>query len=99
MNIPKVGDLATLCYPSDSYPYIVVEVSPTGAKITLEGLEPASDKPARYVRSFPVWDCPGDPAKRNRGRITAHRGARGYMVAGSTPLVLGSARYYRDWSD
>ena len=31
---PHVGDLATLHYPADNYPYIVTAVSANGAKVT-----------------------------------------------------------------
>ena len=64
---PKVGDLATLYYPSDRYPFIVTAVSPNGSKLTLEELAPAASEPARYAGPFPVWDCDGDPATRNQG--------------------------------
>ena len=96
---PKVGDLATLYYPSDRYPFIVTAVSPNGSKLTLEELAPAASEPARYAGPFPVWDCDGDPATRTGRVITAHRKGDGSYGDGPVPLAFGHARYHRDWSD
>lgn len=97
---PKVGDLATLCYPQDRYPYLVTAVSATGTKVTLAELERAAEAPARFAGPFPIWDCDGDPATRTGRTVIAHRQGNGrYAVAGSTPIIFGQARYYRDHSD
>ncbi len=97
---PKVEDLATLHYPSDLYPYVVVAVSPTGSKVKLERIERAATAPARFTNGFPVWDCDGDPNKRVGLIDIAHRNAAGkYAVGGSTPVSFGRARYYRDYSE
>lgn len=96
---PKVGDLATLYYPQDRYPYIVTAVSPTGSKVTLAELKPASDVPARYRGPWPVWDCDGDPTALTGRTITAFRKGDDTYGDGPVPVVFGHARYYRDWSD
>lgn len=99
-GIPKIGDLATLVYPQDRYPYIVTAVSPSGAKVTLAELERAASEPAAYAGPYPIWDCDGDPTRFTGRTIEAHRKADGrYAVAGSTPISFGRARYHRDWSD
>jgi hypothetical protein len=100
MATPKVGELATMHYPSDSYPFIVTAVSASGSKVTLAELERAAKEPARFAGGFPVWDCPGDPSKRTGRTEVAFRNAQGrYFIGRSTPVTFGYARYHRDYSD
>jgi len=96
---PHVGDLATLHYPADNYPYIVTAVSANGAKVTLAELAPAAATPARFAGPYPVWDCDGDPARPTGHVVNAYRNNFGYAVGRSTPISFGRARYYRDYSD
>lgn len=98
-RIAKVGDPATLVYPQDNYPYVVVAVSPGGAKITLEALDYSGLAPAYHHGPFPVYDCEVETSRRSGRTITAHLGRHGYAVGGSTPVAIGQARYRRDWSD
>ena len=92
MATPKVGDLATLHYPSDSYPYIVVSVSANGYKVGLERLNPVPVPPG----SRTPYDRPGDPNNRTGIIDYAFRKASGrYYVAGSSPISFGMARYYQ----
>jgi hypothetical protein len=92
MAAPKVGDLATLHYPSDSYPYIVISVSANGYKVGLERLNPMPPTPG----SRTPYDRPGDPNGRTGIIDYAYRAANGrYYVAGSSPISFGVARYYQ----
>lgn len=104
MKAAQVGDLATLCYPSDLYPYIVTAVSPTGRKATIAPIDYTKVQTlAGYHNGFPVHDHSFTAAEalehvqRDWPR-TAYLGANGY-TEGGTPLTLGVARYRRDYSD
>lgn len=104
MKTAQVGDLATLCYPQDLYPYIVTKVSPGGRKVTLSAIGHAGIAPAALHNGFPFFDhsFSTDEARhlvQPDSTLVAYLGANGYSVDGFTPIALGVARYRRDWSD
>lgn len=90
---PQVGDLATLCYPSDRYPFIVTEVSPSGQKIAISPLA------YRIVSgSFQTNDAVVEYSKvpDNVGvRVCYWSSKRGRYTAHGTPVSLGVARFYQ----
>jgi hypothetical protein len=98
-RIAKVGDPATMHYPSDQYPYVVVAVSASGSKITLEALDYSGLAPAYHAGPFPVFDSEVPTDWRTGRMIVAHLAREGYNYAGSTPISIGYARYRRDHSD
>lgn len=98
-RIARVGDPATMVYPSDRHPYVVIAVSKNGSKITLEALDTEGLTPAYRNGPFPVFDAEVDTSRRTGRTIVAHLGRNGYNYAGSTPISIGHARYHRDWSD
>lgn len=90
--IPKVGDLATMCLPSDSYPYVVVKVSPSGKQIEVRGID------AKIVRgSFQTGDAVVEySVNPNVATRKAHWSEKhGCFKQGGTPLAIGHARYYQ----
>lgn len=99
----KVGDGATLHYPSDRYPYVVTAVSPSGNKITIEplntGLVPV-DRNFIARHTFTAEELK-DLSLRLGGSRTAHYSKKSgaYMVGGSTPVTVGTAYYYRNYMD
>lgn len=90
--IPQVGDLATMCLPSDSYPYVVVKVSPSGKQIEVRGID------ARIVRgSFQTGNAVVEySVNPNVATRKAHYSEKhGCFKQGGTPLAIGHARYYQ----
>lgn len=98
----RVGDLATLIFPEDQYPYAVTTVSPQGHKITLLAIATDDVKAARHDGPFPILDArwaPGDEYTTTPGsEVTAYRDAHGrYRISGQLPLLIGTARFYRNY--
>lgn len=95
LPIPKVGDFATLCYPSDRYPLIVVGVSPSGRKLDIvrlnyrvvSGSFQTGDEVIEYSMPKNVTD---------RDKLTAAFAPRRqrYTVNGQ-PISIGTARFYQ----
>lgn len=113
-DLPRVGMGATLCYPQDRYPYVVAKViSPTHIiiKRLVEPSLTTGDQPRTYRGgSFPVWDKvyteadladPKYACDPNDSGLIIHKNKKGLWVHGQerTPVILGTARYYRDYSD
>lgn len=92
-DIPKVGDLATLCYPSDRYPFIVTQVTKTGGKIEISPLA------HRIVSgSFQTNDAVVEYSKvpDTAGvRVAYWSSKRGCYTCHGTPVSIGSARFYQ----
>lgn len=109
---PAVGTGATLYYPQDRYPYVVVEVSRTGNAIWVKPVETVSTKtghaPAGTCNGFPVWDhtYTDDEVKAlvqdgvTPTKLTRRADGR-YRPVGSSDVVygLGHARYFRNYAD
>ena len=100
---PYVGQPATLCYPDDRYPLKVVSVSPKGKRITLTEVHLSRKNEHSEGEHFPVVTnvSEEDDLPSIDGRTVAANWSekhRSYMVAGTTPIALGYARYRRDWS-
>jgi hypothetical protein len=90
---PKVGDFASLCFPSDSYPLIVTKVSKTAAKIELARLN------YRIVSgSFQGGDAVVeywmDPNVKHGLEARWSTRTRRYQ-AGGVSVSVGHARYYQ----
>lgn len=109
---PVIGEGATIHYPSDKMPYVVVGISATGSKVTLEPLReptPATGHThAGTHNGFPVIDheytadelAAGSPMRHDTRLTTAvYRRKNGRYYDGSLRVTFGGARYYRDYSD
>lgn len=89
---PKVDDFATLHYPSDSYPYEVISVSPTGRKVTLRELS------HRVIAgSFITGDAVVQYDNNLQGsiRVANWSPKRGRFTCGGSPISFGFARFYQ----
>lgn len=110
--VPAVGEGATLYYPADRYPYVVVEVSATGHAIWVKPLScvdmTTGHEPAGSCNGFPVWDhtYTDDELKTlavehaEPMKLTRRQDGR-YRPVGSSDITvgIGHARYYRNFAD
>ncbi len=102
---PVVGMGASLVYPSDIYPYVVVRVV-SDKVIDVARLRHDHLKPNGDHNGFPVYSAVIDPAdyaiaagwEKSPERARKHKDGRWYL-GGSSPLSIGYAKYRRDWSD
>lgn len=102
----KVGDPATLCYPDDRYPYVVMGV--TGTTISLAKVDPNeldvdNSTGGEHRGGWPIKDKSStrqDLPATDEFYLKAHWSEKfkRWQHAGSTPIVIGYARYLRDWS-
>jgi hypothetical protein len=88
-SIPKVGDGATICVGSDSYPATVVKVTAKTATIQDDTFTPA-----------PGYDYYSNQVYTYAPNVTGHRSIvrltkRGWRYLG-TPVYFGHRRAYRD---
>lgn len=98
--MPKVDDLATICYVTDQHPAVVTKVSPSGKTIevtriawrVVEGSE--LDGSAEY--EYDPTDLQGEPEvytyRESFGKYVRKGGSAKY----GTRALLGSARRYYD---
>lgn len=105
---PQVGEGMTLCYPQDSYPYVVVRVSDSGKTVWVKALKTVDlntgHKPARFDGPFPVWDhtyteeerasMVADYANERLVRLSKH----GYWTSKGANFAVGGARFHRNYS-
>lgn len=108
---PYPGMGATLLYPSDRYPAVITAVNQTGTEIEIEPLRDVGTDtghaPDHFNGDYPVWDHTYTAAeitdlriKNNRAKYTARLRKDGkFYTKGGTPILVGTARYYRDYSD
>lgn len=103
---PKPGMGATLCYPSDRYPLLIVAV--TAKTITVRRVHTSGDtapriEPADRCNGFPVfnYDFKEDElAKAAYGEpIRCYMNKHGVYKMGCSPVIVGVARYYRNYAD
>jgi hypothetical protein len=85
---PEVGMGATLCYPSDRYPYTIIGVSKSGKTITLQ-----ADNPGKNRAQWPEQDYDPQPDP-NGALLTARLGRYGWKANGVGVLV-GIRRFYQ----
>jgi len=102
-NPPQVGQGATLVYPEDRYPYIIIGVSPSGHRITLQEVQAKAVAPADTHNGFPVFDHVYSEAELAQAEllkrtVTATRRRDGSYYVGGSKMEIGQARYYRDYS-
>lgn len=103
---PQYGTPATLVYPQDRYPWVVVGGSQSGHHLFVAPVE-YRDLPMVSPGShngYPVNDrtysseeCLAHVRFNGATRIT--RKQNGQYTDHGTPFALGIARYRRDWSD
>lgn len=101
---PAVGMGASLIYPSDIYPYVIVRVVSDKA-IDVARLDHSSLKPSGDHNGFPVFSSVIDPKDfavapgwdKSPDRARKHKDGRWYIHG--SPLAIGFAKYRRDWSD
>ncbi len=103
---PVVGEGATLCYPQDTYGYVITRVSPSGKTFWMVPLalvdKTTGHEPDHYEGPFPVWSHTYTEQEREEMRldtkeIVVRKVKRGWSRNG-TPVALGSARYHRNYS-
>jgi hypothetical protein len=110
-KVPQVGTLATLCYPQDRYPLVVTRVGKNWvevSRIETNGLPKTGE-----CNGFPVFDYQWvgnieehpDLKERVTGlgvtafTCKAYLRKDGFYYRGGTRIRIGSARYYRNYSD
>lgn len=105
---PQVGDGMTLCFPQDSYGYVVTRVSPSGKTVWVKPLEVVNKatghEPTRYDGPFPVWShdyteeerrtMVREDAPERMVRLSKH----GYWTSNGLDFAAGGARYHRNYS-
>lgn len=97
------NDLATLCYPQDKYPLVVIKR--TAKTLTLAYISTDGLKPTDFHNGFPVYDHRFTVEEAQElvikdHTIKAYLTKRGtYQAYGCAPIRLGEARLYRDHSD
>lgn len=106
--VPVVGMGATIVYPQDNYPAVVVRVSKSGKTAWLKRLRTVDGttghEPARYDGPFPIYDHVYTDQERQdllldhsqEQRVSLRKNGR--WAAGETPVRMGEARYYRNFS-
>ena len=71
---PVVGMGATLHFPQDTYPYVIVAVSKSGKSATIERLhtvdKSTGHEPSRFDGPFSVWDHVYTPEELQAHRYT-----------------------------
>lgn len=107
-TMPQVGDGMTLCYPQDSYPFVVVRVSESGKTVWVKPLETVDKttghEPARFDGPFPVWShLYTDEERRTMVRENAPERAvrlskHGHWTSKGSDFAAGGARYHRNYS-
>jgi len=106
---PQVGDGMTLCYPQDSYPYVITRVSPSGKTVWVKPLQivdkTTGHEPARFDGPFPVWSHTYTDEERasmiveNAPERQVSRSRDGlYWTSKGTPFARGGAVYHRNYS-
>lgn len=108
---PVANGPATLLYPDDCYPYLVLSVSPSGSFAVVERLQEVSGKtghkPEGNHNGFPVWShyYTTDELQSmrypegKRETQKAHRRKDGRYYLGGVVMTFAYARYRRDYSD
>ena len=103
---------ATMFYPQDRVPLVVIKSSKTG--FTIEFLRVRSvgidtgHEPARYSGPFPVWDHDYTPDElelyteqivaANNRQVARWSDQLGCYQMGGVPIRVGVANYHRDFS-
>ena len=103
-----VGLGATLLYPQDAYGLVVVGVSATAKVLRVKALKSVSNatghKPHHMEGPWPVWRHEyteqelKDMAESEIERINWSARKRCYTRGGVTPVTVGKAVYYRNFS-
>lgn len=98
----NAADLATLVYPDDRYPLVIIKRTKT--TLTLARLNTDGIAPADYCNGFPVYNhrftVEEAEARITDRTETAHKTKRGtYQLYGYAPVRLGEAHYYRNMAD
>lgn len=98
---PRFGMGATLCYPTDRRPYVIIHVTKTTVDVlpvSTEGLEPDGK-----CNGFPVYDHRFDVTnlmdRAEPGAARAFRDKSGRYHLGGIRLAIGYAHYYRNYAD
>lgn len=94
LPMPKVGDHATLCYPSDRYPFVVADVSPSGHRIWIRPLK------HRVVSgSFQTGDAVVEYEEMEDQSVGLRccywSPKRGRYTYGSAAISIGTVNYYQ----
>lgn len=102
---PAVGQGATLVYPDDRYLFRITAVSKSGHKITMEWILTTGLKPDDYCNGFTVFDhiytaeeIAAAPASKDIRHAYRNKDGK-YRVGGSIPVIIGTARYRRNYAD
>jgi len=97
MNIPKVGDGATLCVGSDCYPYTIIEVSPDGNYVVVQEDNHTPTADCNYFgnQSYTYSTNPRGGIREFTRRKDGRYHAIGQSMKSSS-LSIGARRYYQD---
>lgn len=105
---PEIGEGATLHYPSDSYPYVVVSTSATGKTVDVLPVRTVDrttgHEPAYFNGPWPVWSHTYTPEelqelKREGAQKITVRYTKNGWTAGGSRFTMGKARYHRNYAD
>ena len=98
---PEVGMGATMCYPQDCYPYVVIAVGPNAKTLKVLRLRTDGLKPSGQCNGFPVFDedVPTDRIEGGTLPAIAYLRKDGRYYVKGTRLSVGRARYSRNWAD
>lgn len=94
LPLPVVGDKATLCYPSDRYPFEVADVSPSGHRIWIRPLK-AKIVSGNFQDGNAVVEYEPMEDQSVGLRCCYWSLKRGRYTYGSAAISIGSADYYQ----
>lgn len=105
----EIGTHATKAYPQDMYPMVVVKVSESGKTIWLDSVltvnTTTGHAPAYYNGPWPVWDhkytdeeVSALQSHTDPVRATLRKDGTWKISGTTTPVTIGAARYYRNFS-
>lgn len=99
---------ATLLYPQDRYGFVVTQASKSGKVLYMSRLATVDTstghEPERFDGPFPVWSHTYTEDEMREMRSPAERiriqwsEAKQCYRMGGTPVFVGRARYYRNYS-
>ena len=94
MEIPKVGDGATLVVGSDRYPATVIRTTPKGT-VWIQEDDAVCLSGNAYNSESQDWACTPNPGGAIR-RCSPSKKYPGRWTASGTPVYMGSRRRYND---
>lgn len=108
VNPVHVGEGMTLQYPQDSYPYVIVRVSPSGKTAWVKRVKAVDlstgHEPAYFEGPFPVWSHTYTAEElqsmvmEDAPELPVRRGKHGGWAHKGTPFSARGAVFHRNYS-